>query len=338
MRPIYRVTIDGEDISTALAPLLLALSVEDGSGTESDRLELQLADPGGTMDWPEHGAVIGVELGYEGGPSAGLTDMGEFVVDEVEVSNPPRQIVVRGNAIDLRADSAAKARKRVHYEGETVGSLVAKLAAEMGYRSAVHPGLASREVPTLDRGTESPMSAVTRLARRFDAVATVKRRTLGFVPAGVGETARGAPIPPIEISESVCTRWRFSVTDRLKYAAVEARYHDFAAGADVWVKMGRDDGGDQTYQLRQTYPDRTSAVAAAEAKYRSLGRNAGEADITTVGYPVIGAQVPLLLQDFGAGIDGRWIADSVTHRFDNNGLVTTIRAKLPVDGALDAAP
>jgi hypothetical protein len=48
--------------------------------------------------------------------------------------------------------------------------------------------------------------------------------------------------------------------------------------------------------------------------------------------------VPLILIDFGAGIDGRWIADEVTHRIDNSGFVTTIRCKLPAeDGAEDAA-
>jgi phage protein D len=331
MRPIYRVTVNGNDITTALTPLLLSISVQDGSGTESDRLELQLADATGSMEWPEQGAVINVALGYETGINAGLTDMGDFVVDEVEVSNPPRQIIVRGNAIDLRADSQAKTRQRMHYEDETVETLVGQLAAEMGYGSAVHPRLAPLEVPAFDRDAESPMSAVTRLARRFDAVATVKRGTLGFVPAGVGETASGAPIPPIELAETVCTRWRFSVTDRLKYQAVEARYHDFALGEDVWVKVGDDADGANTYQLRQTYPDRTSAQAAAEAKFSSLGRNAGSAEITTVGYPIIGAQVPIILVDFGAGIDGRWIADDVTHRIDNSGFQTTIRSKLPAE-------
>jgi len=249
-------------------------------------MEIVLADPTGSMQRPSKGATVSIWLGYESGnrlgdrvidrlPSLpdgiagrlqpGLTKMGDFVVDEVEIANPPRQITVRGNAIDLRATSKPKARKREHYEEETVESLVGKLASEMGYGSAVHPDLAGKEVPYFDRDAESPMSAVTRLARRFDAVATVKEGVLGFVPAGIGETASGSPIPPINLSESVCTRWRFGITDRSKYAAVEARYHDFFTAEDVWVKHGDDADGTSTYQLRQTYPDRTSAEEAARA-------------------------------------------------------------------------
>jgi len=350
MRPAYRVEINGTDISLALRPVLVSISVQDGSGTESDKMEIALADPKGTMDLPSKGATVSIWLGYERMDTAssggmlgtaanvarnyGLTKMGDFVIDEVEVTNPPRKITARGNSIDLRATSRPKARRREHYEDETVLSLVAQLAYEMGYLPAVHPDLAGREVETFDRDAESPMSAVTRLARRFDAVATVKEGVLAVVPAGVGETVTGAPIPPIYLAETSCSRWRFGITDRQKYEAVEARYHDFHTAEDVWVRAGSDDDGSSTYQLRQTYPDRTAAQEAARAKLAALQRGAGNADITTIGYPVIGAQVPILLQDFGAGIDGRWIADEVEHRFDNSGYVTTVRAKLPAGGAV----
>jgi phage protein D len=258
--------------------------------------------------------------------------MGTFVVDEVRVCNPPRVISIRGNSADLQSDRV-KQRTRLHYEDATVGEVVGDLAGEMGYTAAIHPDLGPRPVPVLDRVTESPMNAVTRLARRFDAVATVKQGHLTFVPAGVGETASGAPIPEVEILESNCTRWCFERVDRGKYTAAKARYHDFDAAEDKWVEAGRDDSIDAsaTYELRATYPDEESALEAARGKIRALVRNEGGANLTHVGDPTIGAQAPLVLRDFGAGIDGRWIADEVTHRIDNSGFVTTIRAKLPAD-------
>ena len=330
MRPIWSIKLGELDLTEQLASYLLTLAITDASGTAADRLQLEVADPRGIIAWPAHGTELIVALGYA---HTGLTDMGSFIVDEVRVSNPPRVISIRGNAADFGAERV-KQRRRIHYEGQTVGALVDTLAQEMGYTAAVHPDLAARPVPLLDRVAESPIATVTRLARRFDAVATVKRGHVTFVPAGVGETASGAPIPEVIIRESNCTRWSFEVMDRAKYTAAKARYRDVNAAEDVWVQAGSDASVDTnaTYELRNTYPDRASAEEAARGKIRALTRNGGSAEVTHIGDPTIGAQAPLILTGFGHRIDGRWIADEVEHRLGNDGLITTIRAKLPVTG------
>jgi hypothetical protein len=328
--PIWSIRQGEFDLTEQLASYLLSLAVTDGSGTQADRLQLEIADPRGIIAWPSHGAELIVALGYE---HTGLVDLGTFIVDEVRVANPPRVISIRGNAADFSADRV-KQRKRVHYEGQTVLDLTQALAEEMGYTVAVHPDLAARLVPMLDRVAESPIATVTRLARRFDAVATVKRGHVTFVPAGVGETVSGAPIPEVIIQESNCTRWSFEVVDRGKYTAAKARYRDINAAEDVWVQAGTDASVDTaaTYELRNSYPDRASAEEAARGKIRGLTRNGGNAELEHVGDPTIGAQAPLILTGFGHRIDGRWIADEVEHRLSGAGLVTTIRAKLPVTG------
>jgi hypothetical protein len=330
MRPIWSIKLGELDLTEQLASYLLTLAITDASGTAADRLQLEVADPRGIIAWPAHGAELIVALGYA---HTGLTDMGSFIVDEVRVSNPPRVISIRGNAADFGAERV-KQRRRLHYEGQAVGALVDTLAQEMGYTAAVHPDIAARLVPLLDRVAESPIATVTRLARRFDAVATVKRGHVTFVPAGVGETASGAPIPEVIIRESNCTRWSFEVMDRAKYTASKARYRDVNAAEDVWVQAGSDASVDTnaTYELRNTYPDRASAEEAARGKIRALTRNGGSAEVTHIGDPTIGAQAPLILTGFGSRIDGRWIADEVEHRLGNDGLITTIRAKLPVTG------
>ncbi|NCA70897.1 MAG: hypothetical protein EOM91_12455 [Sphingobacteriia bacterium] len=330
MKPIWSIKVGATDITEQLARYLLSISVTDGSGTDADTVAIEIADPRAIVAWPEHGAELIIGMGYD---HTGLTALGSFFVDEVRICNPPRVISIRGNSADLQSD-ALKQRKRIHYKDETVRTLVEKLAAEMGLTAAIHPDLARRPVPTFERVAESAMNAVTRLARRFDAVATVKTGHLTFVPAGAGETASGAPIPDVLIREENCTRWCFEMVDRGKYTAAKARYRDFAAAKDVWVEAGTDATVDSsaTYELRQTYPDRESAQEAARGKIRSLVRNAGGADVTHIGDPTIGAQAPLILDGFGDGIDGRWIADEVTHRIDGSGFVTTIRAKLPAEG------
>jgi len=332
MRPNFRLRVGEADVTERLREYVLSIAVQDGSGTEADKLDLLISDPLERIAWPQHGQQLHVELGYD---ELSLRDMGSYVVDEVEISNPPRQIRIRGNSINLR-DSTAKRRARLHYQNTTVGEIVQALAEEMQYTAAITPSLARQPVTVWDRISESPMSAVTRLARRFDAVATVKRQHLTFVPAGEGVTASGAAIPPVTVEPEAAVDWRFSIVDRGKYTAVEARYRDQRAAEDVWVRAGTDntDAGDNTLRLRQTYPDRISAESAARGRLKALNRNAGSGSLTLVGDVRILGQTPLTLQRFGPGIDGEWIADEVVHRFDSgSGYTTRVQVTLPADGA-----
>jgi hypothetical protein len=96
----------------------------------------------------------------------------------VSVRDPPRTITIRGNSADLRGAGVKTRRKRA-YDQTTVGEIVRDLAAEAGYTATVDPTLASQQIAHWYRMNESVMAAVTRLGRRYDAVATEK----GAAPA-----------------------------------------------------------------------------------------------------------------------------------------------------------
>ena len=80
---------------------------------------------------------------------------------------------------------------------------------------------------------------------------------------------------------------------------------------------------------RQTYPDETSAKAAAEAKYRALVQSTGNLSFTMPGDPYVHAQVPLLIQEFDPYIDGLWIVDQVDHTINNSGFISRVSALPP---------
>ena len=207
--------------------------------------------------------------------------------------------------------------------------MVEALAAEAGYTACIDPALEDYPITHWDRSNESVMSVVTRLARRYDAVATVKRKHLTFIRRGTGHTCDGVTREPITIRERNTTRWNATFNDRHKYKAATARYRDPAAAEDRWTGHGDLQDYDATYRLRQTYPDETSAKAAAEAKYRALVQSTGNLSFTMPGDPYVHAQVPLLIQDFDPHIDGLWIVDQVDHTINNSGFVSRVSALPP---------
>lgn len=325
MTPDWRVFVAGNDITQSLARALPSIQVVDQSGTEADRMKIVAADHEHVIQWPDLGTEVYIAMGYK---DLYLVDMGTYVIDEVEMRQPPRSITVKGNSADLR-QKRVKQRRQGAYHNTTVERLVDALATEAGYTSCVDPDLANYKITHWDRSNESVMSVVTRLARRYDAVATVKRGNLTFIRRGTGHTCKGVPREAITIYETSVTDWSSVVNDRHKYKAATARYRDTAAAEDKWTGYGDLQDYDATYRLRQTYPDQQSAEAAAEAKYRALVQSCASFSFTCPGNPYIHAQTPLDAHGFDRHVDGRWIVDQVDHTIDNSGFISRVSAKPP---------
>ena len=85
------------------------------------------------------------------------------------------------------------------------------------------------------------MHFLTRLAERFDAVATVKAGRLLFIPAGQATTATGAEIPPIVIRRRDGDQHRYSSSDRENYTGVIAAWNDVSGGRRKEVIAGEND-------------------------------------------------------------------------------------------------
>ncbi len=64
--PMFRVEVDGENISRVLAPRMSSLTVTDGAGVQSDQVTITLSDTGlfGRLQEPRQGAEIKIWMDY----------------------------------------------------------------------------------------------------------------------------------------------------------------------------------------------------------------------------------------------------------------------------------
>ena len=323
MTPDWRIRADGRDITAVVRDQLLSLRIEDSVGVESDALELVLDDRDKTIEPPPTGARLDVELGWRG---QGLASMGQFVAGAREISMPPRALTVRAPAADSLGE--LKARRTRSWNHVTLGDLVGAIAGANGLRPQVDPTLRGLILPHIDQVDESDLSILRRLVRQLDVVARPAGGALVVTPRHA--LAQGqAPVAVVRETDAV--EYRLTEADRDAYGAVKAQWKFTPSATPMSVRVGVDGDG-PVFALPGIYPDEASARNAATARLRALERGTSTANITlAAGIPVLSAELPVTLADFGRPFDGRWVIVQAEHVLGTGGYTTKATLERPTN-------
>ncbi len=321
--PIYRIVADETDITGVLRDRVISMSITEAAGMESDTFQMDIDDSDAAIALPRTGAVLTVAMGYAEGP---VMATGSFTVDEISLSGPPSRLSIRGRAADLRREF--KAQKTRPWHDTTLGEVVNQIAQENGYQARISPALARVPIAHEDQTTESDLNLLTRLARRHDATCKPSGGFLVFVLRGTGKSAGGSALPRLSLSPEAVRQWSVNLTDRSRYHAVKARYHDPQAGRQKTVIAG---SGDPAFTLRHTYASQGDAARAARAKLSELRRGSSTVSLTLPGRPELSAEGQIDLVGFRTGIDGPWSITRVEHRLESGGFTSQLEAEIPSD-------
>jgi phage protein D len=318
-KPAYRVTVDGQDITSILASRLVSLRLTDAAGVESDSVEIVLSDhlPLARLEIPPTGAEIRVALGY----AFGAKDMGLFIADSVEAEGPPDQLRIRGTASVHGETTGGKTalteqKTRSWDAGTTIATLVETIAGEHGLEPGVSDSLAGVALPHLDQIDESDISLLTRVAREYDAIAKPGGGRLVMAARGESLTVAGQPMPAVALTPAQVSRWRLRRSLRAPAGQVVALYRDQDAAEDVEVTAG---DGEPVQRLRRRYPDEASAQEAANAEFRRSARAGTQLSVDLPGDPDLVAEGRVALTGFRPGVNGEWLVTRVVHALDAGG-------------------
>lgn len=324
---VWKVTLNGEDLTETIAPRLISLSIAEKRGDEADQLDLVLHDTDGKLDIPPKGAVLKVQMGWRQGTDlpVGLIDKGSFKVDEANWRGPPDQITIRARSVDM--GDGWRVRRERSFVGETVQTVIGAIAADNGLKPSVEAALGAKVIPALGSAAKSDAALLRMLGKRFDAVATVKARTLLFAPIGSGKTASGQELPSETIARRQTVDADYSRIDQNDRSGVTASYHDTKTGKQKTVKVvagtqGKDDKpAGKPKRLRKVYASEEAAKQAIDAENSRLARAKAKCSIKLAyGRPDIFPEKPILLEGFKAEIDAaKWIVAECTHSMDGSG-------------------
>ena len=332
MKPTYRIVADGTDITALINDRLLMLRISDKPGMESDEFELRIDDRDQAVALPARGGRVEVLLGYEG---QGLTRMGAYTVDEVQLTGPPDTLVLRGKASDMRG--TGKTIRSGSWEGVPLSQIVGDIAKRNGWEP-VCP--VTTKVERIDQRNESDYNFVTRLARQYDSTAKVAEGKLLVMPRQAGQSVSGKALKVITINKTDVGRYEFRLADRSTQKAVKTQHQDQKTGELKVVELANGDSPDglpPVHTDRHIYPNKTAAQQAAKARLAAFNRSTAAVRLEMAGRTDLFAECSISAQGFKPGLDGEYLVDGVEQVFTQSGWTTTVECNGGKKGKAKAA-
>ncbi|MDQ0650419.1 contractile injection system protein, VgrG/Pvc8 family [Pseudomonas cedrina] len=284
----------------------------DTAGFVSDQLKLTL-DIEGLEGLPDLGGKIGLRVGYL---ESGLVDKGVFKITQRKPSLFPMRLVLVATAAPFD-EHEFKQRRTASHGPTTLGTLFRQLTSRYGFSPRVAPELDGEHIAHIDQTNESDMAFLTRLAKRFDAVAKPVDELYVLGRKGQVKSLSGKALPDVRLSvtrdnhpgDHAFISASFTETSRAKYNGAQTSWWDAAAGKKHGVEVGI-----QPFKvLTQRYPSEDEARSAAQGEMRRVGREGLQIDVVCPGNPWLAAEGLLLLDESWPGfMQGRWSIKTVT--------------------------
>ncbi|SOD25241.1 hypothetical protein SAMN05518800_1810 [Variovorax sp. YR752] len=324
--PTYRLKIGERDITPAVDARLISMTLSECRGNEADQLDLVLDDHDGALEIPRKGVELQLAIGWSG---TDLVDKGTFIVDEAEHAGAPDQICIRARSAEMHQSLRTRVERSFH--GVTLGEIVRQTAARHQLVARIDPALGARLVEHIDQTNESDLNFLTRLAKLHDAVATIKRGRLLFLPIVGTATSSGETLPIIEITRADGDSHRYHSSDRDAYSGVRAYWHDPKRAKRRGVLVGI---SGNAKRLKDTFANEADARAAAQAEWRRIQRGLATFELTlALGQPLLSPQSPVKVSGWNKPEidDTDWLSVKVRHSMTPDGGFTT-HAEMEVAG------
>lgn len=318
--PTYEMTVAGKDITPHIDARLISLTLTEGRENTADQLDIELDDHDGLLNIPRQEAEIELMIGWLGDQ---LVDKGSFVVDEVEHTGAPDKVTIRARAADMAGE--IRTRKEKSWRNTTLGAVIADLAKNSKLTHKVDATLAKTAIAHITQTNESDMHFLTRLARKYDAVATVKKKHLLFMPINGTQNSKGKKLPTVHITRADGDQHRWASSARDAFDGVKAYWSDSVNGKRKMVVAGKKTGNTKT--LKETYASEKDALDAARAERQRLERGIATLELTlAMGRPEITAQSPITVSGWKDEMDGQdWLVKEVCHTLnDGSGWTTKV--------------
>jgi uncharacterized protein len=330
MKPAWKISANGKDITDKIKDRLLSLTVKDEAGSKSDTVDLEIDDRDHLVPLPPLDSKLTVSIGW----GDQLEYMGTYVVDEISIKGNAKAVTVRGKASEI----APKYKDPItrSYNKKKISEIVSEVAGRHGLGAAVHPKFANRKIDHIDQSEESDSHFMTRLAKQHGAVAKVADGKLIFTDLGSSTTASGSPIPAVPIKATETTDWRATVSGRGEFKQVTTKWHDQPSGREQWIIVGTGAAKGSEYKDRRLYRTKEEARQAAKAKMKELTSGKINFDATlAIGNPYVFAEGSIKLRGFRDPIEGSTLTiKSVVHKVAGDGFTTQITAgNIPDEGS-----
>ncbi|MFP0967815.1 DNA primase [Acinetobacter baumannii] len=330
--PIYRLEVDGNDISPLVVDRLISLSIKDNRGLVVDSVDIDLDDSDGQLEIPPEGAIIQVWIGWS---NTGLVDKGKYKVESVTHRGAPDVLSISAFSNDV--SEGLKQKRERSFNNKTIQVIFETVGAEYALKTIVHDTLANRVISYIAQN-ESDANLITRIADEHDAIATVKNGHLILLPRGASQTVSGLPLPTAQIFRSDGDGHNYTTgtgTDRI--TGVKAFYYDAGKSKKLYVVIG--DNEDNLKEIRYVHRDKKTAELACQAEFNRCKRSSQKLSYTfAFGQPNLIPEQEFVFTGLKPQIDDIvWLGTNVTHNLTDSGFTTSVELEVQLPNADDVS-
>jgi len=330
--PIYRLEVDGNDISPLVVDRLISLSIKDNRGLVVDSVDIELDDSDGQLEIPPEGAIIQVWIGWS---NTGLVDKGKYKVESVTHRGAPDVLSISAFSNDV--SEGLKQKRERSFSNKTIQVIFETVGAEYALKTIVHNTLANRVISYIAQN-ESDANLITRIADEHDAIATVKNGHLILLPRGASQTVSGLPLPTAQIFRSDGDGHNYTTgtgTDRI--TGVKAFYYDAGKSKKLYVVIG--DNEENLKEIRYVHRDKKTAELACQAEFNRCKRSSQKLSYTfAFGQPELIPEQEFVFTGLKPQIDDIvWLGTNVTHNLTDSGFTTSVELEVQLPNADDVS-
>ena len=355
-RAWLQVTYNSKDISEALAEYLINASYTDNLSGQVDDISLTLEDKAGLWqsDWmPTKGATLDVTLctynwqgRYDGESNVVL---GQFEVDEIELTSAPDVVTIKAVAITIGDDSTLRSTLRSHtWENISVW----KAANDIAWQNGMKLFWDCSDNPNIDKLEQSDESDLDVLKKICDDAGFALKVTTDTIIV-FDEAKYEAAEPVIEIyhpgtevvidvteSDSdepeparILTSTGYSFKSKIRdvYRSCHVKYakdKDKTVIEASFTDPNKPEGA--TLELRQQVESQAEAERLAKKKLREKNRDEVTGSYSFEGQPMLCAGEVVELIGFGL-FAGKYLVTQVKHDI-GNGFTTSIEIRRCLNG------
>lgn len=332
--PRAEISINGRPVASIFNERLISVTIVDKEGVTSDTITCELNDGSPFAEIPRKGDIITARLGYK---ETGVLDFGAYTADDPEVQCLPYKMTVNGKGTDMR--ETLKQHGARHWDKKTVQDIVSDIAKDQGLTAKVDGKVGGYTYDWFGQEDESNIHVLERLARRHDALFSIKNGNLIFAAKGSGQSVSGTALTPVIASPANIVRETCKVqfANRNSFAKVKAHAQNRKTAARDEVEEESDDNGEADFTLAEPFADKDEAKRAAGAKAKDLKAQTIRTSVTLYGDPSIRAGAPLIYAGVRPQVDGiEFIIETATHTLSKSGYTTAVEAKLGGKGEAGA--
>lgn len=316
-----RLFYDGKNITRDLAPFLTQFTFTDNASGKSDDISFSLQDREGLFisSWfPEKGSRIKANIISIDGQNATALPCGEFEIDQIDFSAPPRTLTVKALSVAISKNLRHENHNKI-WENTSLQTIASVIASDNGLRLYFDGNNIQFERKV--QANQPDIEFLQGLCS--DAGLNLKIRDFAIVIYDDEKNSQRQSVTTINSDDKNLINWRFSSKGVLIYKSARVTYHDHIKNKTITGEYSDDsEGNGGCLEISQRVDDEQAARALAEKKLNNMNLKEVTGSITLKGDVNLMAGNNITVSGFGI-YDGKYTIDKAVHTL-SSGYTTSL--------------